>query len=164
MLVILVGRGMRRAQDSPLAGSAIKVSRLTSRHPPQACAIFANWAAIQSAAASMPWPGGSPVSILVDVLRVPKPTSAWMVCSMREGSMVASAFTMAGSAGAGSAGFPYRWKSGCAVHVAAIGARHKNKTPVRNIMLGSPHAKVVLVAGCAPLDQRRQSISNYEYY
>src|SRR5215469_3284895 len=164
MLVMRVGRGMRFAQDSPLAGSAVNVSRLTSRHPPQACEICANWAAIQSAAASIPWPGGSPVSMLVSVLRVPKPTSAWIVFSMREESIAVSAFTIAGSAGAGSAGLPYRWKSGCAGQVTRIKIRHKSNTALRKIMVGSPHVKVVIVPGRVPLDLRPQRISNYEYH
>src|SRR5579862_158557 len=164
MLVRRVGLGMRRAQDSPLAGSAVNVSRLTSIHPPQACEISANCAAIQSAAALIPCPGGRLVSMLVSVLRVPKPTSVFIICSMREESMVARAFRIAGSAGAGSTGFPYRWKSACAVDTVGVNMRHRSNDAGRKIIVCSPHAKVVLFPRCVPLDLRPRRISNYEYY
>src|SRR5947207_3001781 len=164
MLVMRVGRGIRLAHDSPLAGSATNVSLLTSRQPPQSFEICSNWAAIQSAAASIPCPGGSAVSILVSVLRVPKPTSVLIVSSMLEGSMVTSAFKIEASAGAGPAAFPCRWKSGCAAHAVTTNTRPNINAIARKIMLGSPPAKVVLFPRCAPLDRRQHCISNYEYH
>ena len=63
--------------------------------------------------------------MLVSVLRVLKPTSVWIACSMREGSMVASAFWIAASAGAGPVAFPCCWKSGCAGHAVPPNTRQK---------------------------------------
>src|SRR5260370_4283877 len=83
---------------------------------------------------------------------------------MREGAMVESALTMAGSAGAGATGLPYRMKSGWAEQTVGTNTRHKNSPILGNVIVSSPPAKVVLLRRRLPLDRRLQSISNYEYH
>src|SRR5580692_8044406 len=83
---------------------------------------------------------------------------------MREGSMVESALTIAGSAAAGTAGPPDCRKSGCAGHTVRTNTRHRNSPILGNVIVSSPPAKVVLLRRRLPLDRGRQSISNYEYH
>src|SRR5579863_10521844 len=116
---------MRRAHCGLLAGSAMKVSRLTSRQPPQSEEICLNCDSIQSAAALMPRPGGRSVSMLVRVLRVPKSTSEWIICWTCAASIVLSACAMAGSGGAGAMGAWPREKSGWARQGAGLRERKR---------------------------------------